>query len=659
MPKINILDSSIYNLIAAGEVVERPASVIKELVENSLDAGAYRVTIDVRNGGIDFVRVTDDGCGIGAEDLHKVFLPHSTSKISSAEDLNHIITLGFRGEALASISAVSSCVIASRTPESELGFSIGCDNGVLGEVVPVGMPLGTAVTVEGLFEKIPARAKFLKKGAQEEGAVSNLVLRILLSRPDVAFKYIADGETKYQTHGKGMIDALISLYGKDMLEKLFYVQKTGDNITIEGYVSKPTHHKPNRTHQTLMVNGRYVINSSLSMAVQKACDDGLMKRQYPMFVLDLKIAHDKVDINVHPNKLDVRFLDASGVFSFVFSAVKTALTKDLRQDYLTKKIEQFHSQAEAVSNTADSIPSDNGPIAGNEIGSVATGSSKVNNEGMQKSPAVDFGAWYNLSRRDAQNDSWNAIGTQASEVRDDGGKMYAIMKRLSQMTQDSTMESVGTEGYVANSHSAAPVTESTLLDEVEKPKYKYVGTMFDTFLIVQRDGEVLFFDQHAAHERLIYDRLMSVSMLDDVGIQDLLVPYVFDVNHIERDALAELIPALTELGFGVEPFGGMSYRVSHVPAALSDINLGSFVNTILSEVSALGKITAQELLKERLAMSACKAAVKAGDKLTESEVQSLLAQFDANQTIPLCPHGRPVLIKYSKSDIEKWFKRIV
>ena len=325
MSKINILDSSIYNLIAAGEVVERPVSVVKELVENSIDAGAKNITIEIKDGGTSFIQVSDDGSGIEEDDFKPAFLPHATSKIKNANDLNSIGTLGFRGEALASIASVAKVTLTSKTESSELGTSLRVEGGKFGEITKVGTSKGTTITVEDLFYCVPARAKFLKKNKTEEQEITNIMNRTILAHPDINFTYIVDGKKNMSSLGSSKKEALYSVYGKEVLTETLEVNASRENISVTGFIGKPTFSKSNRTYQTLIINGRYVINLTVQTAVANAFGDFLMKRQYPFFVLYLSVPKDEIDVNVHPNKLDVRFLKSSLVYSVVFEAVSRAL----------------------------------------------------------------------------------------------------------------------------------------------------------------------------------------------------------------------------------------------------------------------------------------------------------------------------------------------
>ena len=331
MAKINILDSSVYNLIAAGEVVERPASVVKELLENSIDAGSKNITIEIKNGGTTFIQVSDDGNGIDESDFRSAFLPHATSKIKNAEDLETIFTLGFRGEALASIASVSKVTLTSKTEENELGSTMRVEGGIFGEISKVGTQNGTTITVEDLFYCVPARAKFLKKNKSEEQEITNIIIRTILAHPDIHFVYIVDGKKNLSSMGNTKKEAVFSVYGKEAVSETLEVSASREGVSVSGFVGKPTFSKSNRTYQTLIVNGRYVVNMTVQTAVSNAFGDFLMKRQYPFFVLYLNVPVDEIDVNVHPNKLDVKFLKTSLVYSVVFEAVSRALNN---MDYI-------------------------------------------------------------------------------------------------------------------------------------------------------------------------------------------------------------------------------------------------------------------------------------------------------------------------------------
>ncbi|HEY8443450.1 MAG TPA: DNA mismatch repair endonuclease MutL [Clostridia bacterium] len=616
MSKINILDSDIYNLIAAGEVVERPSSIVKELVENSIDAGADNITVEIKEGGLKYIKVSDNGCGIEKDDLKKALLPHATSKIAHKEDLLAISTLGFRGEALASIAAVSKVKILSRPAGSELGAQITCQGGEFSEIIELGSPLGTYITVEDLFYNVPARAKFLGKPATEENNITNYITRLILANPNIALKYIADGKTIFQFAGKGAESAIYTIYGQEALDNCIYVSQDYPLLKISGYICAPNYTKPNRTYQTVIINGRYVNNETVSLAVYNAYKDLLMKRQYPFYVLYLTVPYDKIDVNVHPNKLDVRFWDKGYVYRTVFSTIQRALN----QNRFIKEIKDN-----------DSEPIQDKVIQ--EIGSKEEIEKTTQNNNI-------------LDNKNSFNFYFDDISKSSNTLKDDGGRMTILLAKLADMKkeQDDKKEQLSFE-------------QTDNIDYLPQ-KPAILGVLFNTYVLIEYDNNLYIIDQHAAHERLLFDRFIK-SVNDNANeIQDLLAPYVFNVNHLEQNKLLQILDELQNLGFDIAEFGNLTFKISSVPFLLSDINLKEFVAEILSH-EFYKNISASALLREKIASAACKAAIKAGDNIKESEILSLINQLNSSQTQLLCPHGRPIITKISKKEIEKWFKRIV
>ena len=629
MSKINILSSDIYNLIAAGEVVERPSSIIKELVENSIDAGANSITVEIKEGGIKFIKVSDNGSGIAKEDLINALTAHATSKINKKDDLTAISTLGFRGEALASISSVSKVKLLSRTQANELGYEISCIGGVYSDISEKGSPLGTFITVEDLFFNVPARAKFLNKPSSEENHITNYISRLILANPNTSIKYVVNEKTVYNFSGKGIESAIYMIYGKEALDNSLYVSSNVSDIDIKGFLGSPNYTKANRTYQTVIINGRYVNNDTVSIAVHNAYQDKLMKRQYPFYVLYLTVPFDKIDVNVHPNKLDVRFWDKSYVFKTVFSAIRNTLNKN-----------EFIKEIKSTE-----INEDDGYI--NEIPQQEL--IKSNSEAKDTS-SKSIGNVFNTE-----------IKTQ-SIVKDDGGRMNLILNKLADMKKISKQqeevlqtnilmqsEERSTDDFIAQS------IQAKLFENFKKPII--LGVLFDTYIMIEMSDDLYIMDQHAAHERLLFDELINNINNQNNDVQDLLVPYVFNVNHLENNKINEISNELNNLGFGISEFGNLTYKISTIPFLLSEINLKDFVSEILNDNTKDIKTT--DLLRNRLASTACKAAIKAGDTLNNNEIISLINQLNKNNTELLCPHGRPIVTKINKKEIDKWFKRVI
>ena len=613
MAKINLLDKTIYNRIAAGEVVERPSSIVKECVENSLDANATSICVEIKNGGIKQIIISDNGDGIEYSELKKVFMPHATSKISSVEDLDKICTLGFRGEALASIGSVSMVNVKSKYKESEMGGQINMNGGEISNPEPFGCPTGTTITVKNLFYNVPARAKFLRSEKTEETQITNLMGRFILANPSVNFKYIVNDKIIYQTIGKTLLDAIYVIYGKEIANNLLPINIKNNDISLNGYVCKPVYAKPNKTYQTLVINGRYVNNNIISSAVYSAFENYLLKNKYPLFILHLQIPFDQIDVNVHPNKMDVKFENSNKVFGIVLNAVSQALLN--------------------ANNIVDVIEED-----------------KVDNINQStKLNEVTNGISFNTQ-------SFNKI-TDPSEIFN-AIKPVIISKEPTQnitlKQEDSIFTKLDKQDYIKNEFN----NQSSIFDNLKSDKsYKYVGTLFNTYNIIEFENNAYIIDQHAAHERLLYQSYTENYNTGMPVIQDLLVPYIFKVNYNEKQFINDNISEFKKLGFDIEEFGMQDYKLNSVPLILQDINVKTFIDDVLNNLDFVSKDALQ--IKNFLATKACKAAVKGGQKLTDNEINKLMDEIISTKTPLLCPHGRPIVIKITIQELEKWFKRIV
>ena len=622
MSKINILPSEVFNLIAAGEVVERPASIIKELVENSIDAGATEIQISIEEGGIKKIRVVDNGTGIEPSEMDKVLLPHATSKIRTADDLSKIGTLGFRGEALASISAVSKIKITSKTKNQELGVVLSHDNtGIIKN--QTGATDGTVVEVCDLFYCIPARAKFLKKPKTEETEITTLVSRYILANPNIAFKYVADGKTIYQSTGAGRKEALFAIYGKDAVDNTIEINRKFGDIVVSGFIGKPTYSKSNRTYQTLVLNGRYIQNLAVQTAVTTGYGDFLMKRQYPFYVLFIDMPLEDVDVNVHPNKLEVRFSANINLYPIVFETVVRALHQnDYNPEVLSERTEIVRPIQTVEPKRGDGTVyvSESKPLT--KIDNYFDAANHLFGDKMvANAPAADLGF--------LKKEGNSVVNIQTGEVVADSTRKTQV------------------------------VTENKQLTFNLAPEYKVVGKLFNTYLVIEQGSDVLFIDQHAMHERILFERLKDQIDNDNVAVQPMLFPHIFATNAAETVFLNDHKADFAALGFELEQFGENSFKISALPAVCADMSITTFITAVLSNIKDLSVEKTSDLIRDKLATRACKAAVKGGWDLTKEEIEKLLLDMQTENTPLRCPHGRPSVVKVSKSDIEKWFKRIV
>lgn len=632
MNKINILDSTIFNRIAAGEVVERPFSVLKELLDNSIDAGATEIVINVIEGGIKLVEVIDNGTGIEFDDLPRVFLPHATSKIKTIDDLDKIGTLGFRGEALASIGAVSEVKLISKPKTQQNAGQVIINGGQIEGINEIGGADGTTVSVSNIFYNVPARAKFLKKPKQEATDITNLVARYILANPTIKFKYNLDDKEVYSSTGNGLFEAIYSIYGKSTTDQILKVDYEGSfGIKVCGYIGAPTFSKPNRTYQTLVVNGRYVINQMVSLCVYNAFEHYLMKGQFPFFVLNINMPLESLDVNVHPNKMDIRFENSNTIYGVVYQAVTKTLDEHARQVVsINQKVFDF-----APNNSS-----------GVSFGTENTEPVKITVEPQNI-----------ISNDILVNDSLN--GNENNNEQSSQNSNVKFYENISQ-TDDALRQSNAIFSNLFNEVLSKPKQpekkeQKTFLTTA----YNYVGTLFETYVIVQQGDECYIIDQHAAHERILFDKLVEQVNNHQLGLQSLIVPYILNVNNTEKQFIEDNLESFKELGFDITEFGGTSFKVSTVPTILSGINLKFFFDSILSELMAFKNLKKSDLIVSKLMQHSCKTAVKAGDKLNDTEISALLNQIKDSNMVLQCPHGRPVIIKISKKELEKWFKRIV
>lgn len=685
MAKINLLDSSIYNLIAAGEVVERPASVIKELIENSIDAQAKNIVVEIISGGIKLMKVSDDGCGIDEEDVKSAFLPHATSKIKNASDLDSIFTLGFRGEALASIASVARIEMITKTSESEIGTSIRIEGGQFGEIKKVSAKTGTSIAVEDLFYCVPARAKFLKKPKTEEQEITNIIARTILAHPEINITYFVDGKKHLASVGQSKQDAMFSIYGKESITETLEISAEKGNIKVDGFVGKPTYSKSNRTYQTLIINGRYVVNLTVQTAVANAYGDFLMKRQYPFFIIYLSVPFDEIDVNVHPNKLDVKFLNSNQIYSAVFEAVSRALAS---MDY----IKEIDSETNAhISSFVGPMPKPVEKIdkAGVNLNPFSGNFDNLSSNEKEKIEDMIFDSMLENNRSGVAKDNFG-LGSKLLErinqkvlEGDKDAYQPENYKNTRQLKEEGIYDEVksaavptpqGGDDYTRinreNAEAIQSFVESSLLqDKFIKPKteqydfaedeIRMVGKVFNTYLIIEWGNNLYLIDQHAAHERLLYDKLKAEYETDKIVIQPILIPYVYTANSEDDQIIQANLDALRSVGFEIDEFGERTYKISSVPVIVSNIDFNKFFGMFLAEKLNKNKITEADIVKDSLMQMACKSAIKGGDDLSKTEIMKLLDEMSKSGMVLFCPHGRPVVVRITKSEIEKWFKRIV
>lgn len=632
MKKINVLTQNVYNRIAAGEVVDRPYSAVKELIENSLDAGASEIEIYIEKGGKQLIKVVDNGSGIERDDLHDAFMPHATSKISKASDLDFICTLGFRGEALASISAIAKVEIISVT-EGNQAWEISCNGGEVSDVFPAALDVGTTVTVRDLFYNTPVRAKFLNSDKKEEADITNFVTRYILGNPYVTIKYYVDGKLELQSFGGGLDEAVAQVYGAKVLSECYKINAEKDGFRLQGYIGNQNFFKPNKTYQSVFLNGRYIVNNTIATAVNNAYASYAMKRQYPFYVLNLDIPYDFVDVNVHPNKADVRFLDNRRVFGVVYSIISPILDGTAKAAEFVIDESRLPEIKSTVDDKINKVYSDK---LREEIGGIVTASANGKQE-IKRSPVAED----------------KKPSNKFDPVRDLPMTDYLPRQEINIMrvTDDSAIPNV--DDFKLMEKKSKPEQQA-----LDLKSYKFKGNLFDTYLIYEVGDRIFLIDQHAAHERLLYDGLIKKLNERSVIKQPMLVPYIFNVNAAEMRFIDANLKVLRSMGFGIDLFSMGAYRIDEVPVDLQQIDIKGFIDDILSQIDSLKGINVVDIMKEKLAMTACKHAIKGGMRLTDMEVDALFKMLDGNMGLK-CPHGRPICVTLTKKDIEKMFKRIV
>ena len=644
--KIKLLDSSIFNRIAAGEVVERPASIVKELVENSIDAGATVISIEIEEGGKKKITVSDNGHGIEKDDLETAFMPHATSKIKTIEDLDTINTLGFRGEALASIASVCHIYASSKTEDDDYGYSIRIDGGLFSEIKPIARNKGTTIEASDLFYNAPVREKFMRKAKREESEITNLVEKFMLAHPEISFLYIADGKKIYNTISTELSNIIYTIYGKEVFDNLIKVDCQTDGIEITGFVVSPKFTRSNRTYQTLFVNGRFVENYLISSAVQGAFEPFLMKGRFPVYVLGLKVNPQIVDVNVHPTKKEVRFQNPNFIFSFVLGAIQKALQEhDMIASFGQSKFDEKEFSSIELRDRENKQGFFDIPLVNLEPLSNTEGKSYSE---VIKKEKVAKGKFENQETviQTPQKDEIEIPDFFNIKIDDN----QPVNKRGGPLFFDQT-ESVHANDFLSLNKN----TQNKFIQADISKEIKILGTLFNTYIVVEYDNKAYFIDQHAAHERILFDELCQQADAQQVIKQPLLIKFLFKASREDISKIVDSINVFDSLGFELkEKDDGV--EVESVPLLLANIDLQEFFDNLLTDKIIWNK-SASQILKSTLAQYACKHAIKAGDKIKPDDIAFLIEQV--RKGVLLCPHGRPIIVEMLKKDFEKLFKRIV
>ena len=673
MGKINVLSFEIANLIAAGEVVERPSSVLKELIENAIDAGSTEIVAEIKRGGVALIRVTDNGCGIDREDLPVSLKRHATSKIKEKEDLDSIITLGFRGEALAAISSVSEVTIITKTKESPTGYMLSSEGGKVIDISEVGASDGTTVVVENLFFNVPARRKFLKKDSTEAMNVAALVEKVALSRPDISFQLLIDGQEKFKTPGDSkLINAIRAVFGRDFASKLIEVNGESDGIKVTGYIGRSDNVRKNRNHENIFINGRYVKSLTAQAALEKAFTSYIATEHFPCCALFIGMNPGIVDVNVHPAKLEVKFSDERRVFEAVYYSVRRALEESEYRPEMQLGTGGIGapgvSSAKRAYNPADAFVPIGADTKGEQISITSSSVSAVSEKSSYAGPSHTESIGRNsvsLSK-DAHNGAMRrTIGADEElTVRSDTKTFFADGDNKYSSSAFTPKESVDLlEKYRTSQKKETPAKTgfTTSQNEIELPEYKYIGEAFDCYVMIEYDGAILIIDKHAAHERVIFEDLKRGRNEDKrLASQALMLPMTVILTPDEVSSVADYIDDFRNVGFEIV-LNDRSVDIIGIPDSIlpSDAE-GLFVEMLGDIVSGKGTPENTETLRREkiLHTVACKAAIKGGRVYDRAVIDWLIKKVLMLPDITVCPHGRPIAYKLKKSELDRQFDRI-
>ena len=644
---INILDKDTIDKIAAGEVVERPASIVKELLENSIDAGSSSVTVEIKNGGIDLIRITDNGCGIPSSEVKKAFLRHATSKIVSDKDLISIKSLGFRGEALSSIAAVSRCEMITKTRDELTGVRYYIEGGNEVEYEEIGAPDGTSIIIRDIFYNTPARRKFLKTASTEGAHISELVEKLAMANTEIAFKFISNGQIKLQTNGSGNLkDIVYQLYGKEISKALCNVDYEKNGIKIKGVVARPEVTRSSRNLENIFVNGRYIKDNIISKAVEDGFGDRLMQHQYPFCALNFDL--NGVDVNVHPRKMEVRFSDRNFVYDNTKEAVEEIFTtqsavREVPVGKTSNEKKVFVNTPEPFENKRRDMSEIPKKVLQNKC------------EDVTKDTLHSTGSDDEIKWRVPKENMYNPKDDM-SFIKDENTKrVYSDINDLSNKSiKDDNI------GNIDDANPSGIKPSQLSFFESESKKYmKVIGQVFDTYWIVQLENEMYIIDQHAEHEKVMYERLLKESKANTLSSQMINPPIIVTLTDLEQNVLKEHMDEFRGIGFDIEEFGGKEYKINAIPNIFPSIPKSELFNEMLSDSTNYDVISPSELILAKVASMSCKAAIKGNMRISLLEANELFDELLSLDNPYNCPHGRPTVIKMTKQEIEKKFKRIV
>lgn len=644
---INILDKDTIDKIAAGEVVERPASIVKELLENSIDAGSSLVTVEIKNGGIDLIRITDNGCGIPSREVKKAFLRHATSKIVSDKDLISIKSLGFRGEALSSIAAVSRCEMITKTRDELTGVRYYIEGGREVEYEEIGAPDGTSIIIRDIFYNTPARRKFLKTASTEGAHISELVEKLAMANTEIAFKFISNGQIKLQTNGSGNLkDIVYQLYGKEISKALCNVDYEKNGIKIRGVVARPEVTRSSRSLENIFVNGRYIKDNIISKAVEDGFGDRLMQHQYPFCALNFDL--DGVDVNVHPRKMEVRFSDRN----FVYDNTKEAVEEIFITQSAVREVPvgKASNEKKVFVNTPEPFENKRRDMSEIPEEVLQNKYEDITKDTIHSTGSDDEIKW-TLPKENMYNPK-----DDMSFIKDENTKrVYSDINDLS----NKSIKEVNIGNIDDANPNGIKPSQLSFFESESKKYMKVIGQVFDTYWIVQLENEMYIIDQHAAHEKVMYERLLKESKANKLSSQMINPPIIVTLTDLEQNVLNEHMDEFRGIGFDIEEFGGKEYKINAIPNIFPSIPKAELFNEMLSDSTNYDVISPSELILAKVASMSCKAAIKGNMRISLLEANELFDELLSLDNPYNCPHGRPTVIKMTKQEIEKKFKRIV
>ncbi len=672
MANIQVLDQITIDKIAAGEVIERPASIVKELVENAIDAGSTVVTVEIKEGGISFIRITDNGCGIPKEEVSLAFLRHSTSKIRSVEDLTTVASLGFRGEALSSIAAIAQVELITKQRDSVLGTRYQIEGGVEKSIEDAGARDGSTFLIRNIFYNTPARRKFLKTAMTEAGHVNELMIRLALSHPEVSFEFINNGQTKLHTSGNGKLkDTIYNLFGREIAMNLLEVDSEFAGLKVTGYVGKPLISRGNRNYENYFINGRYVKSNIIAKAIEDGYKEFIMQHKYPFTVLHFEVNGADVDVNVHPTKMELRFSNQQQVYNFVFEAIKDAFV----EKELIPKVELPEVKVPVATTTTKPTMQKHQTPVRPVVPTKVQQPEERNLDYFMERMKERVASYHNQASQAEVKDLYGVHRgkEQIDRIRETINYGKAIVQRTDEPESVETKSSADAKPQIIEKPKTDVTKEETtiaaeqlnlfeekLLTKEAVQEHKIIGQLFDTYWLVEFHEQLYIIDQHAAHERVLYEKTLKGMKTREFTSQYISPPIVLNLTMQEEEVLNTHIDTFASIGFEIETFGGSSYAVRAVPDNLFSIAKKDLLIEMLdSLVDGINSSVAPDLIAEKVASMSCKAAVKGNSRLSRTEVEVLIGELLQLENPYHCPHGRPTIISMTKRELEKKFKRIV